>query len=149
MKSVLALLAVVAALYFGYGRLIGEPPSSGQAPSPAVQTAQVDALEAAFRNQSKKLQVAGEGEVITLLADDNDGSRHQRFIIKLASGQSLLIAHKIDLAPRIDALKAGDRVAFNGVYEWNPKGGVVHWTHHDPAGQHEPGWIRHQGKTYQ
>ena len=149
MKSVLALLAVVAALYFGYGRLSGEPPSSGQAASPATQAAQVDALQAAFRNQSKKLQVAGEGEVITLLADDNDGSRHQRFVIKLASGQSLLIAHNIDLAPRIDALKAGDSVAFNGVYEWNPKGGVVHWTHHDPAGRHEPGWIRHQGKTYQ
>jgi uncharacterized protein DUF3465 len=27
--------------------------------------------------------------------------------------------------------------------------GVVHWTQHDPQGQHEAGWVRHRGQTYQ
>jgi Protein of unknown function (DUF3465) len=149
MKTILALLAVAAALYFGYGQYSGHRPSNTQTFSPTVEAAQVDAIQAAFKNQSKGLQVQGEGEVITLLPVDNEGSRHQRFIIKLISSQTLLVSHNIDLAPRINSLKLGDSIAFNGVYEWNPKGGVVHWTHHDPANKHEPGWIKHQARTYQ
>jgi hypothetical protein len=40
-------------------------------------------------------------------------------------------------------------VEFFGEYEWNAKGGVVHWTHHDPQGLHENGWLKHQGRLYQ
>ena len=94
-------------------------------------------------------QVQGDGTVIRLLSDDNDGSRHQRFIIRLDSGRTLLVAHNIDLAPRIEALRKGDRVGFFGQYEWNDKGGVIHWTHRDPQGQHVPGWIEHAGRRYQ
>jgi hypothetical protein len=84
-----------------------------------------------------------------MLADDNDGSRHQRFILEVAGGRTLLIAHNIDLAPRIAGLRAGDTVEFYGEYEWNDKGGVIHWTHHDPNGRHVDGWLKHRGRTYQ
>jgi hypothetical protein len=84
-----------------------------------------------------------------VLKDDRSGSRHQRFIVRLASGQTLLIAHNIDIAPRIAGLAAGDTVSFSGIYEPNNKGGVVHWTHHDPAGRHAAGWIEHHGHRYQ
>jgi len=103
----------------------------------------------AYSNQQSDLQVTGAGTVIRILSDDNDGGRHQRFIVELASGQTLLVAHNIDIAPRIDSLKVGDRVEFGGVYEWNDEGGAVHWTHHDPAGVHQPGWINHSGLAYQ
>ena len=83
-----------------------------------------------------------------ILPDDNEGSRHQRFILKLSSGQTLLIAHNVDLAPRIPDLQPGDEVNFQGEYDWNPEGGVIHWTHHDPAGQHPDGWLKHKGNTY-
>src|SRR5262245_57664682 len=106
-------------------------------------------LEAAFAQHRGNFVAEGAGNVLRILPDDNDGSRHQRFIVGLSSGQSLLIAHNIDLAPRVESLRAGDRVEFKGEYEWNDKGGTMHWTHHDPAGRHEPGWIRHNGKTYQ
>jgi hypothetical protein len=102
----------------------------------------------AFASQASDIQVEGEGTVIRLLPDDVDPPRHQRFIVQLASGQTLLMAHNVDLAPRIDGLNVGDTVSFNGEYVWNAKGGVVHWTHHDPQGRHVAGWIRHNGKTF-
>ncbi len=107
-----------------------------------------DAAARAFQNHSSGIRLKGDGVVTRVLADDNDGSRHQRFILRLASGQTLLIAHNIDIAPRVAALQPGDTVAFNGVYEWNAEGGTVHWTHHDPSGQHPTGWLKHNGATY-
>lgn len=103
----------------------------------------------AFAQRRSNLQLAGEGEVIKVLRDDNDGSRHQRLLVRLAHGQVILIAHNIDLAPRVAGVSAGDRIAFHGEYEWTEKGGVLHWTHHDPAGRHPGGWLRHDGQTYE
>lgn len=103
----------------------------------------------AYRQHRSDLQIEGEGTVIKLLADDNRGSRHQRFVIRLASGQTLLVAHNIDLAPKIEGLKVGDKVAFAGEYEWSDKGGTLHWTHHDPQRRHVDGWLRHEGRIYQ
>ena len=105
-------------------------------------------LEAIHGRQSD-VQVVGSGVVTRILPDDNHGSRHQRFILTLDSGNTLLIAHNIDLAPRVDGLAHGDRMAFHGEYEWNERGGVVHWTHHDPAGRHIGGWLEHKGRRYE
>ncbi|MFY8350603.1 DUF3465 domain-containing protein [Pseudoalteromonas sp. SSM20] len=103
----------------------------------------------AFKNQQSDIQVKGSGTVLRLLPDDNDGSRHQKFILRLANQQTLLVAHNIDLAPRISNLKVGDRVEFYGEYEWTQKGGVMHWTHKDPRNKHAHGWLKHKGKVYQ
>ena len=94
-------------------------------------------------------QVRGSGRVTRILSDDNEGSRHQRFILEVSTGRTLLIAHNIDLAPRVRSLSVGDTVTFYGEYEPNDRGGVVHWTHHDPSGRHVPGWLLHNGETYQ
>ena len=107
-----------------------------------------DPIARAFASGISDIQVQGEGAVIRVLSDDLNGSRHQRFIVELASGQTLLISHNIDLAPRINGLEPGDSVRFNGEYVWNAKGGVIHWTHHDPKGKHVAGWVIHNGKTY-
>ncbi len=106
------------------------------------------ALERAYKNRQSDLQIGGSGKVVKILPDDLKGSRHQKFILKLATGRTLLIAHNIDLAPRINALSVGDQVEFFGEYEWNSKGGVIHWTHHDPRGRHEDGWLVHGGNIY-
>ncbi|MDF2440271.1 MAG: hypothetical protein JWN98_1255, partial [Abditibacteriota bacterium] len=103
----------------------------------------------AFKNKTSDVQVEDEGVVIRILPDDLVGGRHQRFIIRLASGQTLLIAHNIDIAPKAVGLQKDDRVRFYGEYVWNEKGGLVHWTHHDPKGSHAAGWLKHNGRTYQ
>ncbi|HLL13951.1 MAG TPA: DUF3465 domain-containing protein [Pyrinomonadaceae bacterium] len=108
-----------------------------------------DALARAFEQRTSNIQVEGQGVVLRLLPDDNDGSRHQRFILALASGQTLLISHNIDLAPRVAGLRKGDAVSFSGEYEWNAKGGVIHWTHRDPNRRHPAGWLKHNGEIYQ
>ena len=107
------------------------------------------AIERAFDEGESGVQVEGEGAVTRILADDDEGSRHQRFIVRLASGQTVLISHNIDLAPRVAGLEEGDSVRFYGQYEWNDKGGTVHWTHRDPKGRHAAGWLKHKGRTYQ
>ena len=89
------------------------------------------------------------GNVTRVLSDDNTGSRHQRFIIELSSGQTLLIAHNIDLAPKIYSLQKGGFVKFCGEYESNSKGGVVHWTHHDPSNRHVGGWLEYNNSRYE
>lgn len=94
-------------------------------------------------------QMCDSGKVAKLLSDDNTGSRHQRFLIKLSSGQTLLIAHNIDLAPKVNSLKKGGLVKFCGEYESNAKGGVVHWTHHDPNKRHAGGWLEYDGHKYE
>lgn len=93
--------------------------------------------------------MCGSGTVTKLLSDDNTGSRHQRFIIKESSGRTLLIAHNIDLAPKIYSIEKGGLIKFCGEYENNSKGGVVHWTHHDPQKRHTAGWLEYNGKKYQ
>jgi hypothetical protein len=153
MKRFLLILALGAAVYFGLILQSGTAERHAIADAPEVSRLvpeQGDAvIERAFASRTSDLQVAGQGTVVKLLKDDNHGSRHQRFIVRLKSGRTLLVSHNIDLAPRIDTLRTGDTIAFYGEYVWNSKGGVIHWTHHDPQGRHPAGWIRHGEQTYQ
>lgn len=160
MKRLLLVIVVAVAAYFGLvreGNLPrhetaepGSPTGDVSLEQPAGNGARSEqVLARAFEDHSSNIQVEGGGVVTRILPDDNDGSRHQRFIIELGSGQTLLMSHNIDLAPRIAALREGDRISFYGEYEWNPQGGVIHWTHRDPDGQHPGGWIEHNGRTYQ
>ena len=124
-------------------------PAGRDASRETFRPATQDAFARAFAERRGGEQLQGAGIVSRVLADDVQGSRHQRFVVELPSGQTLLIAHNIDLAPRVAGLRPGDRVEFNGEYEWNAQGGVLHWTHRDPQGRHVAGYVRHGGRTYQ
>lgn len=145
MKKLVLIGIALAAVYFGAetGFIPGQH-DTGASISGADQ-----GLAAAIESHRSNVQVEGSGRVTRVLADDNDGSRHQRFIVQLGTGQTVLVAHNIDLASRVASLKVGDPVEFNGEYEWNARGGVIHWTHRDPRGSHADGSIKHEGRTYQ
>lgn len=146
-RILLPVIVFAAGAALGYSQLETIFPGT-----PAVAAAAHDddaAIASAFEKRAHKIRVEGRGTVVKVLPDDNDGSRHQRFLVRLRSGLTVLIAHNIDLAPRISSLRAGDAVSFSGEYEWNAKGGVIHWTHRDPHGRHPAGWIRRGGQSIQ
>ncbi|MDA3799471.1 MAG: DUF3465 domain-containing protein [Kiritimatiellae bacterium] len=143
MKRIITIIVLICIVYFG-GKYFG-----------------IDWLRLTQRENNNNLtsktynipssgsQLSGSGKVIRILSDDNTGSRHQRFILELPNNQTILIAHNIDIAPRVPSLRVGDVISFNGVYESNSEGGVVHWTHRDPDGHHTAGWLQKNGQTYQ
>ena len=145
LKKLAVIVFIVALVYIGLNR-----DGSRQHSSALLTGADSDQiLTKAFAAQTSGFQVQGEGEVTRILTDDDDGGRHQRFIIRLRSAQTLLVAHNIDLASRVVGIKVGDIVLFNGEYEWNSQGGMIHWTHRDPGHHHPDGWIKHGGQIYQ
>lgn len=155
-KKALAVLAICAIIGWGMATAIPAAQSFPLNVRPfqvAIGSIPVEesdrVLQEAFDRQHSDLQIEGQGRISRILSDDLEGSRHQRFIVRLQSGQTVLIAHNIDLAPKIASIREGDEVRFFGEYEWNPQGGVIHWTHKDPDGQHVDGWIEHRGQRYQ
>lgn len=151
MKKI-TVFAVIALLICGILEKRGSFFSAFFSPqiSKATQVQDGDSLLAkAFSQKLSDIQIQGRGKVVKILPDDRKGRKHQRFILRLGSGQTVLIAHNIDLAPRISSLSVGDIVGFYGEYEWNSKGGVLHWTHHDPQSRHTDGWLEHNNRRYQ
>jgi hypothetical protein len=146
-------LLIVAIVFVGYLIYSGYHSSTVHKASSSITEESIQKSDAmladAFRNHESNIQILGQGTVEKILSDDNSGTKHQRFIIKLASGQTLLIAHNIDIAQRIDGLRVGDDVQFSGEYEWNEQGGVIHYTHRDPGRRHVAGWLECKGQRYE
>jgi Protein of unknown function (DUF3465) len=146
------LLGVIYALGLQHGffdRGGGPAQLEAVAAAPPMQECDGNALATAYRNHQSHVEVCGRGVIAKVLKEDTRGSRHQRFIVRIAPSQTILIAYNLDIAPRIEELRAGAPVEFVGEYEWNWQGGVVHWAHRDPGGRHPSGWIRYEGRQYQ
>lgn len=144
-KNIIFLAVAAAAAFYEFGQ-----PQNISTPLDSISVTNSDnSLQSAYKNKKSDIQVQGSGVVTRVLPDDLKGSKHQKFILRLNSGQTLVVAHNIDLAPKIKKIKTGDKVDFYGEYEWNSRGGVLHWTHRDPKGYHVGGWLKHSGKTYQ
>jgi len=77
-------------------------------------------------------------------------SPHEGFLLRLASGCSLVVRVEVntDFTGTIP-IAQGQRVSVKGEYEFYPRGGVVHWTHRDPRGRHEGGYIEAGGQLYE
>ncbi len=147
--GLLAVLAVTVAQQAGWISSDAAPTSSSAGgTATATRSSGTEEILELFRAQRSGVMLTVETEVVKRLPDDDDGSRHQRFLVEVAPDHTVLVAHNIDLAPRVP-LAEGDTVRIHGQYEWNEKGGVLHWTHHDPRKRHEEGWIEHAGQRYE
>jgi hypothetical protein len=95
-----------------------------------------------------KSEVTGRAPVQELLPDDLEGLKHEKFLLRLSNGSTVLVAHDISYAPRVP-LQEGDFIVIHGEYIWNQKGGLIHWTHRSDSPRHEGGWIDFKGTRYQ
>lgn len=102
----------------------------------------------AQNDHAQNVMVTITAVVKKLLPDDRDGSPHQRFLLGLSNGTTVLVAHNISLAPYVP-LREGDWVTISGEYIWNEKGGVLHYTHHTTNRKHRGGYIEYNRQTYQ
>lgn len=159
-RIVISIAILLVAAYFGVDLTKSsndstapktQQASSGQQSTRQSITASQRALVGLAKAERSGQMVELQARVVKTLPDDNDGSRHQRFIIAIdytpSTTDSVLVAHNIDLAPRVP-LEEGSIIRIFGQYEWNEQGGVLHWTHHDPGGYHEEGWIELDGVRY-
>ena len=96
-------------------------------------------------------EVTVEGRVLRVLStSDGESGMHQRFVVAVKSSkyeQDVLIADNVSIA-RAAPVRAGDDVTVRGELAIDPSGPVIHWTHHDPRGRHEAGFIRDNGVMY-
>lgn len=146
---VITLFLLAAAWQYISGQ-VGQQPTqtttnTSQASStPAKTLAQ---LRAAANDPNTKFWANIQGTVIKNLKDDQEGDRHQKFLVEVAQDLTLLVSHNIDVAERVP-VREGDLINIQGEYVWNNRGGVIHWTHHDPKGRKAGGWIELKGKRY-
>jgi hypothetical protein len=102
-----------------------------------------------FQSHRSDVEVTADATVAQVLPDRVSATgTHEQFIIKLTSGDlTLLVEHNLSIAPRAP-VAVGDHVIVHGEYIWNAQGGLIHFTHHDPEGRHEGGFIQDNGMTY-
>jgi hypothetical protein len=118
--SITAGIIAIATLLFQYmGPNVLNNPDLSIAPN--ISYTRHSVIEALYAKRESDTIVETTGKVVKLLADDLEGSKHQKFILELSSGHTLLVSHNIDLAPRINALKRNDTVTLKGEYEWTKR----------------------------
>ncbi|VVS95152.1 protein of unknown function duf3465 [Desulfoluna spongiiphila] len=101
-----------------------------------------EALQRALDKKHSAIQVGGSGKVITILPHDTQGSRHQRVIVRLDSGQTPLMAHALT--------RSGSATTSISSSNTSGTAKVALFTGRPmtPAGAMRWGWLNHGGNLY-
>jgi hypothetical protein len=108
------------------------------------------AVCAAFSAQRSGVEVVAQGSVTHVLGvQAGRSSPHEGFLLRLDSGCAIVVRVEVntDFTGTIP-LSIGQRVLVKGDYEYYSRGGVIHWTHRDPRGRHENGYVDVNGTMY-
>ena len=123
-------------------------PSSTPSNQPDLTALYESEVAAAQNNQQSHVVVTCTLPVKRMLRPDEKGEKHEKFLLQVSNGTTILVAHNTSRAPSVP-LSAGDIVTVHGEYIWNAKGGVIHWTHRSDTPRHEGGYIDFKGQRYQ
>lgn len=114
----------------------------------AVGSGQDSDLVDAVNNRRPVNFVEGSGLlVVSILPDDTNGREHQKWVVQLSNGKLVQAVYNSDMCPRVP-LQEGDIVDMGGQFIWTPKGGLIHWLHHDPRGNRPDGYVTLNGTVY-
>jgi hypothetical protein len=106
----------------------------------------------AWRAHRSYVQVTATGSVARVLGTRvGPSGAHTGFLLHLrgseGGGLTVRVETNVDITGPI-AVQAGDDVAVRGEYIYDPRGGIIHYTHHDPRGRHPGGYVRVGGRVY-
>lgn len=123
--------------------------NSNSGSSQAVDNSTNDSdIVRAVNDQRRVNFVEGGGMVVTkVLPDDNNGLKHQKWVVRLSNGKTMQAVYNSDMCPRVP-VKVGDVVAMGGMFLWTNTGALLHWLHHDPRGNRPDGYVFVNGKYY-
>ena len=112
-----------------------------------------DAAYAAWRDGRSHVEVTLGGSVARILGTRvGPSGAHEGFLLHLAGaegrGLTVRVETNVDLTGPVP-LREGEAVEVRGEYVFDPRGGLVHYTHRDPRGHHLAGYVLADGKLYQ
>ncbi len=133
------------------GQETGQENAPGNAPGSRVETTNASNDSALVNAVNSKRNVdfleASGVTVIELLADDTQGLPHEKFIVRLSNGATVLCVFNLDMGQRIP-LKVGDIVDLGGQFKWTNVGALMHWLHADTQNRRPDGYVDLNGKRY-
>lgn len=109
-----------------------------------------EAVCRAFAGGESHVEVIADGNVASL-PGTHPGvvAPHEGFLLHLRSGCALLLRVETNVAFTGPVpLRVGERVIVKGEYEYEPLGGVIHWTHRALHGHHAGGYVEVHGRYY-
>jgi hypothetical protein len=124
--------------------------------APSGQSAGSDAGNAAvyqsWAQQRSKVEVTASGSVAKVLGTRRGPSGvHTGFLLHLRGsegrGLTVRVEDNVDLTGPIP-IRAGDDVEVRGEYIYDPRGGLIHYTHRDPRGRRAGGYVRIGNRMY-
>jgi hypothetical protein len=139
-----------AAMTAAARNLIAATAASALAACTATPSPNDAALCAAYAGGRSGVEVVADGTVTRVLGiQQGRVSPHEGFLFRLASGCSVVVRVEVntDFTGPIP-LTGGERVVVKGEYEYYPRGGVIHWTHRDPRGRHDNGYVEAGDRSY-
>jgi hypothetical protein len=104
------------------------------------------AVYQAWAAHRSRVEVTATGSVARVLGTRlGPSGRHEGFLVHLrgAAGHGLTVRVEanVDITGPIP-LSAGNDVEVRGEYIYDERGGLIHFTHHDPRGTHPGGYVR-------
>lgn len=121
--------------------------------APATDDAQNGAVYDAWRAGRSHVEVTASGAVARILGErEGPSGKHLGFLLHLSGsagrGLTVRVEDNLDLTGTLP-LAEGKAVTVRGEYIYDSRGGLIHYTHRDPRGRHEAGYVQADGRIYQ